>query len=299
MAKKLMNEQKFNKLIYKLVKESLDTFMQSSPMEADNSSDNNSEEGETEKERKIRMSVEKQLQRPGIDIAPYAYKLEDLPIQTSNGDDNDHKNARSKLYKKINHKPDSNGEPQYLSPEEAIELKNELSSNLSENRKLKLSESDIMYMVNESVKKLLNELDWKTYANAARKRALQGDPKHTVKDLDSAANRELEKLYSIPKDNPYYNYKSSPELKTTSYHTFSNPTDSHVAKQEIKFPNHEHPMFQDYYESVTNNDEDFPFHDTDINLYDSPTDPIDRKSRPDLTNYISGKSKYIKGKGWQ
>ena len=138
MAKKIMNERQFNSLIYKLVKESIDTLLQSSPFEADNSSENNSKEGETEKERKIRISVEKQLQKPGINIAPYAYKLDDIPIQTNNGDDNEHKNARSKLYKKLNHKPDNNGEPQYLSPEEAIKLKNELSSNLDESRKLRL-----------------------------------------------------------------------------------------------------------------------------------------------------------------
>ena len=157
MAKKIMNERQFNSLIYKLVKESIDTLLQSSPFEADNSSENNSKEGETEKERKIRISVEKQLQKPGINIAPYAYKLDDIPIQTNNGDDNEHKNARSKLYKKLNHKPDNNGEPQYLSPEEAIKLKNELSSNLDESRKLRLSESDITYMVNESVKRILKE----------------------------------------------------------------------------------------------------------------------------------------------
>lgn len=157
MAKKMMNERQFNGLIYKLVKESIDTLMQSSPFEGDNSSDNNSEEGETEKERKIRMSVEKQLQKPGIDIAPYAYKLDDIPIQPSNGDDNEHKNARSKLYKKLNHKPDSNGEPQYLSPEEAIELKNELSSNLSESRKLRLTESDLTYLVTEATNRILKE----------------------------------------------------------------------------------------------------------------------------------------------
>ena len=166
MNKKVMNEQQFNKFIYKLVKESLDTFKIYSPFEAKKSKEDSekskedsekSNDGETEKQKKVRLSVEKQLQRPGIDIAPYAYELEDLPITPENGDDNEHKNARSKLYKKINHKPDSNGDPQYLSPEEVIQLKSELSSNLSESRKLRLSESDIMYMVNESVKTILRK----------------------------------------------------------------------------------------------------------------------------------------------
>ena len=298
MSKKIMNETKLNNLIYKMVTESLDALSGYNFESID--SNNNDEQNDDSKKRnnRRRQQIEAFFKQPGVNPAAYAYRL--YRIKPVEGDDtNDMKNARSKFMKCLNHEKNQDGYEYAFDSSEVNTLFSMISGNELKENKISLSESDIMYMVNESVKRVLNELDWKTYANAARKRALQGDPKHTVKDLDSAANRELEKLYSIPRDNPYYNYKSSPELKTTSYHTFSNPKDSHVAKQEIRFPNHEHSMFQDYYESVTNNDEDFPFHNTDINLYDSPTDPIDRKSRPDLTNYISGKSKYIKGKGWQ
>lgn len=157
MAKKIMSEQQFSEFIYKLVKESIDALGGFMPQESESEDSDDNRGNETEKEKKIRMSVEKQLQRPGIDIAPYAYSLDGISLQPANGDDNEHKNARSKLYKKINHKPDSNGEPQYLSPEETIKLKNELSGNLSEGKKIKLSESDIMHMVNESIKRILKE----------------------------------------------------------------------------------------------------------------------------------------------
>ena len=40
---------------------------------------------------------------------------------------------------------------------------------------LRMTESEFKKMVNESVNKILTELDWKTYMNAARKRKLQAD----------------------------------------------------------------------------------------------------------------------------
>jgi len=161
MKKKIMNEQqRLNKIIDKLVKESVTDLsnMYNEESEDYDYNSNESSDDETEKERKVRISVEKELKKPGINIAPYAYKLEGLSISDSNGkegDDNEHKNARSKLYKKLNHKPDSNGNPQYLSPEEALHLKNELSNTLSESKKMDITMSDLCYMVNESVKKIL------------------------------------------------------------------------------------------------------------------------------------------------
>lgn len=160
-------------------------------------------------------------------------------------------------------------------------------------KRIRLTESDLRNIVREAI----NELNWKTYANAAKKRAWQGDPKNSVKDLDAAANKELEKLYSIPKENAYYRWISSPEIKTTKYNRISDPN-TYISKQFIKFPNHEHPMFQDRYLSITDDDDEYPINDYELDLYNSVTDPIDRKSRKDLINYTQGKSKYVKGKGW-
>ena len=39
---------------------------------------------------------------------------------------------------------------------------------------IRLTESDLKQMVAESTKKILSELDWKTYANAAKKAREQG-----------------------------------------------------------------------------------------------------------------------------
>ena len=51
-------------------------------------------------------------------------------------------------------------------------------------------------MVAESVKGVINELDWKTYANAARKRAEQGASDYDIYQLDQAANKALFNKYT-------------------------------------------------------------------------------------------------------
>ena len=42
------------------------------------------------------------------------------------------------------------------------------------NNRIRLTESQLHKLIKESVKQVLSELDWKTYANAANKRQAQG-----------------------------------------------------------------------------------------------------------------------------
>lgn len=58
-------------------------------------------------------------------------------------------------------------------------------------QRIRLTESDLRNIVREAI----NELDWKTYASAAKKRAMQGDPKGTVNDLSRAATMALRTKY--------------------------------------------------------------------------------------------------------
>lgn len=159
MKKKILTENQLNSLIYRMVRESLETIPNSYNFEDD--SEENSEKENSPKIRRIKNTVEKQLKQPGIDIAPYAYKLNDLTLDPNNGDDNEHKNARSKLYKQINNKPDSNGNPQSLSSKDAIKLYNMLSGGLNENRKGKVLMNEVQFtnlingLVNESVRRIM------------------------------------------------------------------------------------------------------------------------------------------------
>ena len=68
-------------------------------------------------------------------------------------------------------------------------------------RTIKLRESELKRMIAESVKGAINELDWKTYANAAKKRLQQyRDTNDTEKwdkywDLQKAANQSFDDKY--------------------------------------------------------------------------------------------------------
>lgn len=93
---------------------------------------------------------------------------------------------------------------------------------------LRMTESEFKKMVNESVNKILTELDWKTYMNAARKRKLQADnlrgqfPRthlaHGRNSLDDKSD-ELEKAAQTSfqkkhgKDGYPYQWEGSPDYK--------------------------------------------------------------------------------------
>ena len=56
---------------------------------------------------------------------------------------------------------------------------------------IRLNESQLHNMISESVKQVLTELDWKTYANAAKKAYEKG--RDSGWDFSRAAERELNK----------------------------------------------------------------------------------------------------------
>ena len=175
-------------------------------------------------------------------------------------------------------------------PEIPMSITNNQRNNESTimNKKLiRLTESDLHRIVKESVNRVLTELDWKTYANAARKRALQGADDKVIGDLDAAANKGLEK-YDIGSEQPLYGYKNAPRLKTTKQDSWGNK----FARQELKMPEHE--RYSDNYSAY---DHGTGFDGTaDISLSKIGGN---RDARKDIGDYFRGNSKYIKGKGWQ
>ena len=58
-------------------------------------------------------------------------------------------------------------------------------------KKIRLTESDLHRVIKESVNKVLTELDWRTYANAAKKAKEQG--RDSRWDFDRATERALDK----------------------------------------------------------------------------------------------------------
>lgn len=92
---------------------------------------------------------------------------------------------------------------------------------------IRLTESDLHNIVKESVNRALNEMDWKTYMNASRKRKLQGDELRTkyhktilggrngyddkADELEKHAQTMFNKKHG--KDGYPYQWEGSPDYK--------------------------------------------------------------------------------------
>lgn len=168
-----------------------------------------------------------------------------------------------------------------------------LDGTLNENKDMKkkqivrLTESDLHKVIKESVTKILTELDWKTYANAARKRAQQGASASDIDALDSAANKALKNKYGV-------------DMGWTKYgaqvHTHGNDYDGHY--QSGNYPDLGYMGdFNDTYSRPLDDE----FDENDPNAWQSTSydnSPIHKDRHEDMSKYFKGKSKYENGK-WQ
>ena len=74
---------------------------------------------------------------------------------------------------------------------------------------IQLNESQLRQIVAESVKKILSELDWKTYANAAKKAESMGDPRAST--FQQAAKKEFDRAYGYSGEDETEYGKYNPE----------------------------------------------------------------------------------------
>lgn len=157
MSKKVMNERQFSDLIYKMVNESLDALSGYNFEANDNANDNNGQNDDSKRRNnRRRQQVEAFFKQPGVNPAAYAYRL--YRVKPVEGDDtNDMKNARSKFMKCLNHEKNEDGYEYAFDSSEVNTLFSMISGNELKENKISLSESDIMYMVNESVNRILKE----------------------------------------------------------------------------------------------------------------------------------------------
>lgn len=128
-------EQKLKNHIKSLVRESLESFSDFSQYEARDNDDDEDKDGrlsdmntETDDEAETRDSIENFFKQPGVNNAPYAYKL--YGVEAKDGQDtNDMKNARKKFSDCVNHEKNQNGYPYSFNSEELNALKGMISSN--------------------------------------------------------------------------------------------------------------------------------------------------------------------------
>lgn len=144
-------EQKLKNHIKSLVRESLENFGDFSQYEARDNDDEDKDgrlsdmSTETDDEAETRDSIENFFKQPGVNNAPYAYKL--YGVEPKEGEDTDEmKNARKKFSDCLNHEKNENGYPYSFNSEELNRLKGMISSN-------QLDEA-----INSAFKKVLKEI---------------------------------------------------------------------------------------------------------------------------------------------
>ena len=125
-------EQELKYHIKSLVRESLENFGGFSQYET---RDNDGEDGrlsdmntEGENDAETRDSIEKFFKQPGVNNAPYAYKLYGVDAEEGR-DTNDMKNARKKFADCVNHEKNENGYPYSFDSDELNTLKGMISGN--------------------------------------------------------------------------------------------------------------------------------------------------------------------------
>jgi hypothetical protein len=163
------------------------------------------------------------------------------------------------------------------------------------NKKLiRLTEQDLHKIVKESVNKILTEMDWKTYANAAKKRAEQGkDDK--AEDLaqfatdrfnDKFGHDELDGTYD-ENGLPYHqDVKGTVTQFGNAYGGMGRWTPMHAQMHAGYYPRQD----KDGSHVFNPRSKMKPTKNT-IDKYQKATDEIGKFDR--------GDSKYVKGKGWQ
>lgn len=156
---------------------------------------------------------------------------------------------------------------------------------------IRLTENDLHRIIKESVNNILTELDWRTYANAAKKsRELGDDRERKFKKgaFDSshkmAYNDKYGQTYSSANIEFDDDLKAIPDGMNKdswgNYDYISGFGDEGYEYESDNFPN------QKFYGSPSYlNNKNIESHYRDL--------------EKQANDYNNGKSKYIKGKGWQ
>lgn len=173
---------------------------------------------------------------------------------------------------------------------------------------IRLTEGDLHRIVENSVRKTLNELDWRTYRNAAIKSRENGDDwsvEHSGRPEDFLQASDLSFA------NQYFD---DPKLDS-DYHYYDNDSFDHVYLTKNSKLNPDRTGcradIDDYVAAVANpkwmrdKDNDGPYYrdtykngENRMGSWGKGTDRMLDNANNAIKRYRNGDSKYIKGKGW-
>ena len=188
---------------------------------------------------------------------------------------------------------------------------------MNKNR-IKLTESQLHNVIEECVKQVLSELDWKTYANAANKRQAQGNWQSADKLRDQMV-KSFNNKYATG-DSEYNNNNGIYTDKSASFQMDNGSMGDQGSlnfRSQIKQSNGELPQYinrkyrtgleKDIYNRLPSQGQ---WHgqngmtDADKNAKQQPTWSSKVRDKAmqgvyDVDRYHNGQAKYVKGKGWQ
>lgn len=180
-------------------------------------------------------------------------------------------------------------------------------------QRIRLTESDIHRIVKESVNTILSELDWRTYASAAKgnKEWLKSHPIHKAHqnnrtyDFQNAASDAFQKKYGLEGqyDNGAYTDKGTINLNTMDDFSVSGSRDHDFGDENPHRLNHNvYHMGKKYGENGGYGRSrmwDYAHETTPEEFYGN--EEMGKKFRAaekDAEDFNSGKTKYVSGKGW-
>ena len=172
--------------------------------------------------------------------------------------------------------------------------------NMRKKNTIRLNESQLHNMISESVKQVLSELDWKTKMNYAQGRARQGDEAYRRGDEQSAR-----KYWDKASDGTY--------AARDEFEKKYNPNGGDAYSIADIYDNGRGDIYTSYqkqggnkndrgFNYVSKNGDGFEYglDDNNLQYYEGkPTYDKVKKMNQDVRDYKSGKSQYVKGKGWQ
>lgn len=156
------------------------------------------------------------------------------------------------------------------------------------NKIIRLTESDIHQIIKESVNRIITELDWRTYANAAKKRDAQ--IKNSGRDATDKGGNRLSHLRN------QLDYAASDALtsKYSQKHNNGYPTNN----ADI-YTNNGNQSITTYNFDGKGRGSKGEFNYDKKGGINKQGNNIVSKMDNEVEDYMNGKSKYVKGKGWQ
>ncbi len=158
-------------------------------------------------------------------------------------------------------------------------------------RIVRLTDSELKSIITESVKNIISELDWKTYANAAKKSRERGEDWVRAKRFNRAADERFRDKYGLrKKKNNGYDLDSD-FYTDVPYVALDSPDErGYIAygDKETPFTKKVGSVYQSY--------------DVPTDEYDNPA--LERVgndvfgAQKELEDYRYGNYDYTKGKGW-